>query len=145
MKLSTLTTRFEKNLLADTNELAVVIDDVGNLGGLRSGRDLRGRRSRETAISRQILVTLVLPNRSSITSTPSRILPFGPGSWMPREPAAAANGANDKSRTGARDHPPACQRARLLGFSNHAAYVTADETAAKTPKRWLRCSVDSPR
>ena len=30
-KLSTLTTRFEKNLLSDTNELAMVIDDVAEL------------------------------------------------------------------------------------------------------------------
>jgi len=36
-KLSTLTTRFEKNLLADTNELAIVIDDVVDLDGLDAG------------------------------------------------------------------------------------------------------------
>src|SRR3712207_3105497 len=35
--LSTLTTRFEKNLLADTNELAVVFDDAGELDGLTLG------------------------------------------------------------------------------------------------------------
>ena len=36
-RLSTLTTRFEKNLLADTNELALVIDDVAELDGLTDG------------------------------------------------------------------------------------------------------------
>ncbi len=36
-KLSTLTTKFEKNLLEDTNELALVIDDVAELDGLEAG------------------------------------------------------------------------------------------------------------
>src|SRR6187402_271583 len=36
-ELSTLTTRFEKNLLADTNELAVVVTDVVQLDGLGDG------------------------------------------------------------------------------------------------------------
>ena len=36
-QLSTLTTRFENNLLADTNDLAVVIDDVNELDGLSTG------------------------------------------------------------------------------------------------------------
>ena len=36
-KLSTLTTRFEKNLLADTNELAVHVTDVAELDGLEPG------------------------------------------------------------------------------------------------------------
>jgi Zn-dependent oligopeptidase len=40
-RLSSLTTRFEKNLLADSNELAVVVDDVA-----RGGRDLGGRAGR---------------------------------------------------------------------------------------------------
>ena len=37
MRLSSLTTRFEKNLLADTNDLAVVVDDVAELDGLGEG------------------------------------------------------------------------------------------------------------
>jgi peptidyl-dipeptidase Dcp len=36
-QLSTLTTRFEKNLLADTNDLAIVIDDASELDGLGAG------------------------------------------------------------------------------------------------------------
>ena len=49
-RLSTLTTRFEKNLLADTNDLAVVFDDVGRARRAERRRDLRrgagGRRAR---------------------------------------------------------------------------------------------------
>ena len=36
-RLSTLTTTFEKNLLRDTNELAVVFDDAAELDGLAEG------------------------------------------------------------------------------------------------------------
>jgi peptidyl-dipeptidase Dcp (EC 3.4.15.5). Metallo peptidase. MEROPS family M03A len=36
-RLSTLTTTFEKNLLADTNDLAVVFDDAADLDGLAEG------------------------------------------------------------------------------------------------------------
>ncbi|MEM5734319.1 dipeptidyl carboxypeptidase II, partial [Shewanella algae] len=36
-RLSTLTTAFEKNLLADTNDLAVVFDDAAELDGLSEG------------------------------------------------------------------------------------------------------------
>jgi peptidyl-dipeptidase Dcp len=37
-RLSTLTTQFEKHLLADTNDLAVVVDDVRQLDGLSDGQ-----------------------------------------------------------------------------------------------------------
>ena len=36
-ELSTLSTRFEKNLLADTNDLAVLIEDAAELDGLSAG------------------------------------------------------------------------------------------------------------
>ena len=35
--LATLTTRFEKHLLADANDLAVLVDDVAELDGLTAG------------------------------------------------------------------------------------------------------------
>ena len=37
LRLSVLTTRFEKNLLAETNDLALVIDDPSDLHGLDAG------------------------------------------------------------------------------------------------------------
>jgi len=61
-KLSTLTTRFEKNLLADTNELAVVIDDVAELDGLEPGEvSAAAEAAKDRGLEGKYLVTLVLP------------------------------------------------------------------------------------
>lgn len=61
-RLSTLTTRFEKNLLADTNELAVVIDDVTELDGLTAGEiSAAAEAAKERGLDGKYLITLVLP------------------------------------------------------------------------------------
>ena len=52
-RLSTLTTRFEKNLLADTNDLAVVFDDGVGTRRARRRRALRGSGGREGARARR--------------------------------------------------------------------------------------------
>src|SRR5690606_21729856 len=59
--ISTLTTRFEKNLLNDTNELAVHVPHASELAGLAAS-ELSA--AREAAAARDLdgwLVTLVLP------------------------------------------------------------------------------------
>ena len=61
-RLSTLTTRFEKNLLADTNELAVVFDDAAELdGSARASSRRRREAARERGLDGKFVVTLVLP------------------------------------------------------------------------------------
>ena len=61
-KLSTLNTRFEKNLLADTNDLAVVIDDAAELDGLGAGEiSAAAEAARERGLDGKYLITLVLP------------------------------------------------------------------------------------
>ncbi|MES2170224.1 MAG: M3 family peptidase, partial [Actinomycetota bacterium] len=61
-QLSTLTTRFEKNLLADTNDLAVVIDDVADLDGLGAGEvSAAAEAAKDRGLDGTYLVTLVLP------------------------------------------------------------------------------------
>ena len=60
-QLATLTTKFEKNLLADTNELAVHLTDAADLAGLEPGEISAAA---EAAAARELdgyLVTLVLP------------------------------------------------------------------------------------
>ncbi|MBU1588572.1 MAG: M3 family metallopeptidase [Actinobacteria bacterium] len=131
-QLSTLTTRFEKNLLADTNDLAVVIDDVADLAGLEPGEiSAAAEAAKERGLEGKYLVTLVLPTGhpwlSSLTnrSVRERIMA-----------ASRARGTRDNdwdnkqlvldiSRVRA-------ERATLLGFASHAEWVIADETA-KTP------------
>ncbi|MDF2492907.1 MAG: peptidase, partial [Microbacterium sp.] len=86
-ELSTLTTTFEKNLLADTNDLAVLFESVD---------DLRDSRERIMAASR----------------------------------ARGSRGNEHDNRDVLRAIVRLrAERAALLGYPSHAAYVTADQTA----------------
>jgi len=132
-RLSSLTTRFEKNLLADTNDLAVIVDDVAELDGLSAGEiSAAALAATDRGLEGSYLVTLVLPTgHPYLSSLTDRAL---------RERIMTASRAR-----GGRDNEfdnrdlvlqitrLRAERARLLGFDSHAAWVTADETA-KTPQ-----------
>jgi peptidyl-dipeptidase Dcp len=132
-KLSTLTTRFEKNLLADTNDLAVIIDDAAELDGLSAGEiSAAAEAAKERGLDGKYLVTLVLPTgHPFLSSLTNRDV---------RKRIMAASRARG-SRGGEHDNTTLvleitklrAERARLLGFATHAGFVTADETA-KTPE-----------
>ncbi len=131
--LASLGTKFEKNLLADTNDLAVVVDDVAELDGLGSGEiSAAAEAARERGLEGKYLITLVLPTgHPYLDALTNRDL---------RERIMTASRSRG-SRGGDNDNRDIvleitkirAQRARLLGFSNHAAVVTSDETA-KTPE-----------
>ncbi|MEO6825889.1 MAG: M3 family metallopeptidase [Microbacteriaceae bacterium] len=128
-RLSTLTTRFEKNLLADTNELAVLIDDVAELDGLSSGEiSAAAAAAAERGLDDEYLITLVLPTGHPYLASLTR--------RDVRERVMAASrargirgGENDNRQLVLEITRLRAERARLLGFENHAASVTADETA----------------
>jgi len=132
-KLSTLTTRFEKNLLADTNDLAVVIDDIDELDGLGAGEiSAAAEAAKERGLDGKFLLTLVLPTgHPSLVSLTRRDV---------RERIMTAS-VSRGNRGGDYDNRELvlqisklrAERARLLGFDTHAGFVTADETA-KTPQ-----------
>ena len=133
LRLSTLTTRFEKNLLADTNDLAVVVDDVAELDGLGSGEiSAAAQAAEERGLSGKYLITLVLPTgHPFLSSLTNRAL---------RERVMRASrsrgirgGANDNRELVLEITRLRAERAALLGFVSHAAFVTSDETA-KTPE-----------
>ena len=135
-RLSTLTTRFEKNLLTDTNELALVIDDASELDGLTDGEiSAAGEAARDRGLAGQYLISLVLPTAhpylASLTNrgVRERLLTSSRARGIRSDAAGAAN--DNRPLVIEITHLRA-QRARLLGFDSHAAYVTADETA-KTP------------
>ncbi|MHA6667825.1 M3 family metallopeptidase [Homoserinimonas sp. A447] len=136
-ELSTLTTRFEKNLLADTNELAVVFDDAAELDGLDAGElSSAAEAAAERGLDDTFLVTLVLPTGHPYLSqlTDRRV----------RERLMTASRSRG-TRGGDHDNRELvlqiarlrAERASLLGFTSHAAWVTADETAG-TPEAVTR-------
>ncbi|RUQ97517.1 M3 family metallopeptidase [Labedella endophytica] len=132
-RLSSLTTTFEKNLLADTNELAVVVDDPAELDGLSAGEiSAAERAARDRGLEDSSVITLVLPTgHPSLASLRNRGL---------RERIMTASRARG-TRGGEHDNRAVlleivrlrAERARLLGFPDHASFVTADQTA-KNPQ-----------
>jgi peptidyl-dipeptidase Dcp len=132
-RLATLTTRFEKNLLADTNNLAVVVTDVAELDGLTDGEiSAAAEAAQDRGLDGAFVITLVLPTSHPYLATLTdrglreRLLTASRSRGI-------RGGEHDNRKlvleiTGLR-----ARRARLLGFTSHAAYVTADETA-KTPE-----------
>ncbi|KFF59063.1 dipeptidyl carboxypeptidase II [Cryobacterium sp. MLB-32] len=132
-RLSTLTTRFEKNLLADTNDLAVVVDTREELDGLASGEiSAAAEAATERGLPGKYLLTLVLPTShpylADLTnrSVRERLLTAS-------QSRGIRGGENDNRALVIDITHLRAVRARLLGFDSHAAYVTADETA-KTPE-----------
>ena len=128
-RLSTLTNTFEKNLLRDTNELAVIFDDVAELDGLAEGElSAAAQAAADRGLEGRWMVTLTLftghPYLSTMTNRASRKRILD---------ASRARG----SRDGQNDNRPVlreivklrAERAALLGYNSHAAYVTSDETA----------------
>ncbi|MBC7443651.1 MAG: M3 family metallopeptidase [Ramlibacter sp.] len=131
-RLSTAATRFEKNLLADTNDLALVLDDVTELDGLTAGQiSAAAEAATERGLPGRYVITLVLP-----TSHPYLAQLTNRGVRQRLLAASRARGI----RGGEYDNRELvleiarlrAERARLLGFDSHAAAVTADQTA-KTP------------
>ncbi|MFD3444223.1 M3 family metallopeptidase [Microbacteriaceae bacterium 4G12] len=132
-RLSTLTTRFEKNLLADTNDLALVFDSAEELDGLSDGElSAAAEAAKDRGLDGKYLVTLVLftghPYLASLTDRDvrRRILEAS------RSRGSRGN-EHDNRALVLESTALRAERAALLGFENHAAYVTADETA-KTPE-----------
>ncbi|RPE79227.1 peptidyl-dipeptidase Dcp [Curtobacterium sp. PhB137] len=131
-ELSTLTTTFERNLLEDTNDSAVHVTNEAELEGLDDGAKSAAAGSAADRGLEGWLITLPL-----YTGHP----------WLPslanrdlRERimhASLARGRRgnqyDNREVLLRIVRLRAERAELLGFPNHAAVVTADETA-KTPE-----------
>ena len=128
-RLSSLTTQFEKNLLADTNDLAVVFDSADELEGLADGElSAAAEAARDRGLDGRYVVTLTLftghPYLASLVRRESRrrILQAS------RSRAARGN-ANDNSEVVREIVRLRAERAELLGYDSHGAYVTSDETA----------------
>lgn len=128
-RLSTLNTTFEKNLLADTNDLAVVFDSADELDGLTDGElSATAQAAADRGLSGKHVVTLTLftghPYLASLTRRESR------RRIMDASRARGSRGnANDNGEVLREIVRLRAQRAALLGYESHAAYITSDETA----------------
>ena len=132
-RLSTLSARFEQALSADSNELAVVVDDVAELDGLTPGEiSAAAASARERGLDGKYLLTLVLPTPhpylSSLTNRDLR------RRLSEAQRARGSRGGEHDTRAIVLEIVKLrAERARLLGYDNHAAVVTADNTAG-TPR-----------
>ncbi|MFJ3471445.1 M3 family metallopeptidase [Microbacterium maritypicum] len=128
-KLSTLTNTFERNLLNDTNDLAVVFDTADELDGLSAGElSAAARAAADRGLDGRYLITLPLftghPALAQLRVRESRRRIMA---------ASLARGSRDN----ANDNRGVlleivrlrAERATMLGYDSHAAYITADETA----------------
>jgi len=128
-RLSTLTTTFEKNLLADTNDLAVVFDDAAELDGLTEGElSATARAAADRGLDGRYVVPLTLftghPYLSSLTDRESR------RRLLEASRSRGARGNAHDNRDVLREIVRLrAERAELLGYDSHAAYITADQTA----------------
>ncbi|MGC5171177.1 M3 family metallopeptidase [Microbacterium sp. DT81.1] len=132
-RLSMLTTTFERNLLADTNDLAVIFDEASDLDGLTEGElSATAQAAADRGEDGKFAVTLTLftghPYLSTLTDRESR------KRIMDASRARGCRGGeNDNSQVLTQIVRLRAERAALLGYESHAAYVTADETAG-TPE-----------
>ena len=128
-QISAQETAFEITLQADTNDLAVVIDDEADLAGLTPGEvSAAAAAAASRGLDGKWLLTLVLP-----TAHPHLAALTDRDVRRRLSEAQRARG----SRGGAHDTRQIAldvlrlraERAQLLGFANHAELVTKDNTA----------------
>ena len=128
-QLSTLQTRFQQNLLKDTNDLAVVIEDVAELRGFGESAIATAA---EAAAARgehgKYVLNLTLPTgQAALESLEDRAV----RERIYRVSVSRGNRGNefDNNEIVAEIVHLRAERAALLGYPNHAAYIIADETA----------------
>ncbi|HET8988046.1 MAG TPA: M3 family metallopeptidase [Humibacillus sp.] len=128
-RLASLGTRFEKSLLAEANELAVVVDDITELDGLAPGEvSAAAEAARERGLEDAWLLTLVLPTgHPYLASLTDRDLrrrlheaQVGRGS---------RGGETDTRGLVLEIVRLRAERARLLGYPTHGHAALADSTA----------------
>ncbi|WP_211658632.1 M3 family metallopeptidase [Phytoactinopolyspora halophila] len=128
-ELSSLSTTFQQKLMADTNESAVVVDDVEQLDGL-SGDAIAAaaQTARERGHDGAYVITLNLPTaQPALHSLTSREL----RERIHTASISRGNKGDEHDTTGivARMARLRAERAALLGYSSHACYALEDSTA----------------
>lgn len=128
-ELASLQTTFEKYVLDETNAAAVVVDDREQLAGL-SEDAIAGAAEAAAArgLAGKYLLTLILPSdQPALVSLQDRGL--REQIFRASTGRNAQGNGNDTRATLLRQVALRAERARLLGFDTHAAYVTSDNMA----------------
>jgi len=135
-EISTLSTQFSQNQLAATNEAAVILDDVSELDGMSGDAISAASKAAESrGLDGKYLLTFsnfsVHPQLANLTDPAVRERVY-------RASITRGNsgGDTDNSATLLRLVKVRAERARLLGYDNHAEYTIADQTAG-TPQAAL--------
>jgi peptidyl-dipeptidase Dcp len=128
-KLSKLGTKFSQNVLNDTNELAVLVEDVAELAGLESGQiDAAAAAAEARGHKGKWLLTMVnYTGNPLLASLTNRDL---------REKVMKAS-LSKGGRSNDNDNRALilemvkirAKRANLMGFKSHAEYVLSEQTA----------------
>ncbi|WP_116051754.1 M3 family metallopeptidase [Amycolatopsis palatopharyngis] len=128
-ELSSLSTRFQNNLLSDTNDLAVLVSDATELAGL-SEDTIAAAAEAATARGNDgaYLIKLGLPTAQPVLAS-LRDSGLRERIHTASVSRAARGNEHDNSATLARITELRAERARLLGFPDHAAYMISDQTA----------------
>lgn len=127
--MSTLTTRFQESLLADTKALAVVLDSEKELAGLDpSAISAAADAAKEAGKPGKFLLTLQLPTSQGVLS-----------SLQERQTRQKVFEASNARCSRGNEHDTKAlvlqiaalraERAQLLGYATHADYVLADQMA----------------
>ena len=128
-QLSAQEAAFEITLQADTNDLAVVIDDEADLAGLTPGEiSAAAAAAASRGLEGKWLLTLVLPTAhphlASLTDRNVRRRLS-----EAQRSRGSRGGAHDTRQTVLDILRLRAEKAQLLGFANHAELVTTDNTA----------------
>ena len=131
-RLSTLQTEFEQALLADSNELALVVDDVAELDGLTAG-EISGAAAvaEERGLDGKYVLTLLLPTSHPYLGVLTNRETRRRLSEAQRARGSRGN-AHDTRDTLLQMVRLRAERASLLGFDSHASVETIDNTAGST-------------
>jgi peptidyl-dipeptidase Dcp len=128
-ELASLCTTFGARLLADTNDLAVMVNDAAELDGLSDGAvAAAAEAARSRGADGAYALSLVLP-----TAQPALAVLHSRALRERIHTASISRGArgnaNDTTGVVRRIVRLRAERARLLGYPHHAGYVIEDNTA----------------
>jgi len=136
-RISTLTTKFQENLLDLTKERSVFVDDVKKLDGLSAdriaaAREAAAERGHENQYMLSISNTTRVPILKELNNRDLRQRVWEASAYR----GIGQNGGIDNRPLVLELVKLRAERAKLLGYPNHAAYKLDPQTA-KTPEKAL--------